>query len=50
MAGHPSRRSIEITQNASRAAKRKSQSFKSGSIQTTDTQLTVRVRVKIGDK
>ena len=44
MAGLPSRRSIKITQNATRAAKRKSQAFKSGSNQTADT------RGKIGDK
>ena len=50
MAGLPSRRSIKITQNATRAAKRKSQAFKSGSNQTADTRLAVRVRGKIGDK
>ena len=50
MAGLPSRRSIKITQNATRAAKRKSQAFKSGSNQMADTRLAVRVRGKIGDK
>ena len=50
MAELPSRRSIKITQNATRAAKTKSQAFKSGSNQTADTQLAVRVRGKIGDK
>ena len=50
MAGLPSRRNIKITQNATRAAKRKSQAFKSGSNQTADTRLAVRVRGKIGDK
>ena len=49
MAGLPSRRGIEITQHATRAAKRKSQAFKSGSNQTADTQLAVRVRVNIAD-
>ena len=46
----PFRRSIEITQNATRAAKRESQAFKSGSNQTADTRLAVRVRDKIGDE
>ena len=50
MAGLPFRRIIKITQNATRAAKRKSQAFKSGSNQTADTQLAVHVRGKIGDK
>ena len=50
MAGLPFRSSIKITQNATRAAKRKSQAFKSGSKQMADTWLTVRVRGKIGDK
>ena len=50
MAGLPSRRSIEITQNATRAAKRKSQAFKNGWNETADTQLAVRLRGKIRDK
>ena len=49
MAGLRFRRSIKMTQNATRAAKRKSQAFKSGSNQTADTRLAVRVRGKIGD-
>ena len=50
MVGRPFRRSIEITQNATRAAKRKSQAIKSGSNQTVDTQLAVHVRGKNGEK
>ena len=43
-------RSIEITQNATRVQKRKSQAFKSGSNQMADTRLDVRVSGKIGNK
>ena len=50
MAGLPFRRSIKITQNATRTAKRKSRAFISGSNQTADTRLAVRVRAKIGDE
>ena len=50
MVGLPFRRSIKTTQNATRAAKRKLQAFKSGSNQTADTRLAVRVRGKTGDK
>ena len=50
MAGHPSRHSIEISQNATRAPKRKSQALKSGSNQMADVRLAVRVRGKIGDE
>ena len=44
------RRSIKITQNVTRAPKRKSQALKSGSNQMADVRLAVRVRGKIGDK
>ena len=50
MSGIPFRRSIEITQNATRAPKRKSQALKSGSNQMADVRLAVRVRGKIGDE
>ena len=50
IAGLSFRDSIEITQNATRAAKRKSQAFRSASNQTADTSLAVYVRGKIGDK
>ena len=50
MAGLPFRSRIKITQNATPAAKRKSQAFKSGSNRTADTRLAVGVRGKIGDK
>ena len=50
MAGLPFRRSIEITQNATRAPKRKLQAFESASKETADARLAVRVRGKIGDK
>ena len=50
MAGLPFRRSIKITQNATRVTERKSQAFISGSNQTADTRLAVRVRGKIGVK
>ena len=48
MSGLPFRRSIEITQNATRAPKRKSQPLKSGSNQMADVRLAVRVRGKMG--
>ena len=47
--GNSFRRSIEITQNATRAPNWKSQTLKSGSNQTADIRLAVRVRGKIGD-
>ena len=50
MSGIPFRRSIEITQNVTRAPKRKSQALKSGSNQMADVRLAVRVRGKIGDE
>ena len=50
MSGIPFHRSIEITQNAIRAPKRKSQALKSGSNQMADVRLAVRVRGKIGDE
>ena len=48
-AGIPFRRSIEISQNATRAPNWKSQALKSGSNQAADIRLAVRVRGKIGD-
>ena len=50
MAGLPFRRSIEITQNATRAPKRKPQAFESGSNEMADARLAVCVWRKIGDK
>ena len=50
MAGLPFRRSIDITQNATRVPRRKSQALKSGWNQMADVRLAVRVRSKIGDK
>ena len=50
MAGLSFRRCIKISQNATRAPKRKSQALKSGSNQMADVRLSVRVRGKIGDK
>ena len=50
MAGLSFRRCIEITQNATRAPKRKSQALESGSNQMADGRLAVGVRGKIGDK
>ena len=50
MAGLPFRRGIKITQNATRAPKRKPQTFESGSNEMADARLALRVRGKIGDK
>ena len=50
MSGLLFRRSIEITQNATRAPKRKSQALKSGSNQMADVRVAVRVRGTIGDE
>ena len=50
MSGLLFRRSIEITQNATRAPERKSQTLKSGSNQMADVRLAVRRRGKIEDE
>ena len=50
MAGLAFRHRIEITQNATRAPKRKAQAFKRGSNEMAEARLAVRVRGKIGDK
>ena len=50
MAGISFCRGIEITQNETRAPKRKPQAFESGLNEMADARLALRVRGKIGDK
>ena len=50
MAGLAFRRCMEITQNATGTAKRKSRALKSGSNQMADVRTAVRAKGKIGDK